>query len=214
MKLNVLERSCGDCMMCCKLLGISELRKHKDQWCPHARAKCGCQIYEDRPVECRNYECAWLQGAMTDADRPDKVGVVMDLVENLEGVMEVHITSDPQRPRALEQAENVSVYMMKLLHAGFAVVHKNGMRRDIFEVHERSEGDKVVKVTSFDCRVHEKAIREAGHPKIADRLIEVAGGILTQVECRDAEEEVIKAGLLELIESLITISFIPTKGIG
>jgi hypothetical protein len=41
-------------------LGIPELDKPKDSWCPNFAAGTGCRIYQDRPPSCRNFSCRWL----------------------------------------------------------------------------------------------------------------------------------------------------------
>jgi hypothetical protein len=40
-----------------------------------------CKIYPNRPKGCRDFICDWLKGQGTDADRPDKVGYVLDYTE-------------------------------------------------------------------------------------------------------------------------------------
>ena len=69
-------RSCGDCSACCTVLAINALGKPADTECKH---DCnGCVIYESRPDGCRSYRCAWLEGELSDGDRPDEVGLVVD----------------------------------------------------------------------------------------------------------------------------------------
>lgn len=54
-------RSCGDCSLCCKLLGIAELEKPAGKWCPHCDpGKARCRSYDDRPMTCRTFACGWL----------------------------------------------------------------------------------------------------------------------------------------------------------
>ncbi len=57
---QVTARSCGDCMMCCKLLSIEELEKPAGIWCRHARSGQGCGIYKDRPNACSHFLCEWM----------------------------------------------------------------------------------------------------------------------------------------------------------
>jgi len=42
------------------VLGIPELDKPKDSWCPNFAAGAGCRIYENRSPSCRNFACRWL----------------------------------------------------------------------------------------------------------------------------------------------------------
>ena len=40
-------KTCGDCGLCCKLLGIEAIKKAPGQWCGHFRKGVGgCGIYE------------------------------------------------------------------------------------------------------------------------------------------------------------------------
>lgn len=73
------SRSCGDCRLCCKVLGIHELAKEPGSWCRHA-CSSGCAIYESRPFECRSYVCSWLAGTFRDEDRPDRSRLVVHLL--------------------------------------------------------------------------------------------------------------------------------------
>jgi len=57
---------CGDCTLCCKLLGVRELAKPPMQWCQHCSIGVGCRIYERRPNECRNFDCLWLLNQTQD----------------------------------------------------------------------------------------------------------------------------------------------------
>lgn len=69
-------RSCGDCTACCHVLEVSGLRKPARQTCEHV-CETGCAIYQDRPGQCRDFECAWLQDRASrfrDSERPDKLG--------------------------------------------------------------------------------------------------------------------------------------------
>ena len=54
------ERSCGSCMMCCKLTHVTSLDKLAGSWCRYSKPTVGCQIYDTRPDECRNFMCQWL----------------------------------------------------------------------------------------------------------------------------------------------------------
>ena len=76
------ERSCGECTLCCTLLRVDELRKLGGTACAMLRAAPappGCGIYPRRPAICRAYACLWLTGALDEADRPDRLGAVLDV---------------------------------------------------------------------------------------------------------------------------------------
>ncbi len=46
----VITKSCGDCGLCCKLLGIEAIDKQPGRWCSHYKRVAGCGIYSDRPT--------------------------------------------------------------------------------------------------------------------------------------------------------------------
>ena len=77
-----ISRSCGTCTLCCKTYANHELKKPEATWCVHARKKAGCAIHDKRPVECRAFSCMWLMGMLPEDARPDKVGVVLDVMPN------------------------------------------------------------------------------------------------------------------------------------
>lgn len=56
------KRHCGDCALCCRVMGVPEVKKDWE-WCPHClpKRKYGaCTIYQDRPERCRDFHCQWL----------------------------------------------------------------------------------------------------------------------------------------------------------
>jgi hypothetical protein len=53
-------RHCGDCTLCCKVMAIEELDKPAGTWCRHCQPGRGCGTYDDRPGECREFNCLWL----------------------------------------------------------------------------------------------------------------------------------------------------------
>jgi hypothetical protein len=72
------QRECGTCTMCCKVMGIKEIAKPPGQWCPHCRPGKGCNIYLDRPRECRTFSCDWLQAeALGPEWKPEKSKIVL-----------------------------------------------------------------------------------------------------------------------------------------
>lgn len=67
--------------MCCLVLRVDEIGKLGGEACVHQRVKGGCAIHPTRPEVCRGYRCLWLGGALEDADRPDRLGAVLDLLQ-------------------------------------------------------------------------------------------------------------------------------------
>ena len=68
-------RGCGQCTVCCEVLEIPTIQKPKKTLCPNVCSK-GCSIYEDRPDECRTFQCLWSEGVTGDGQRPDRSGIM------------------------------------------------------------------------------------------------------------------------------------------
>jgi hypothetical protein len=60
MSASIPERACEDCTLCCKIMSIDELEKPVGSWCKHCNVGNGCKIYDERPAECRTFNCLWL----------------------------------------------------------------------------------------------------------------------------------------------------------
>jgi hypothetical protein len=92
-------RECGECSACCTLIAVPEIGKKENAPCPNAKKDEGCAIHESRPESCRAYSCLWLaEGSpeivpesrlrgkseiptlLRNMDRPDRVGVVVDVL--------------------------------------------------------------------------------------------------------------------------------------
>jgi hypothetical protein len=84
-------RQCGDCSLCCKVLGIPELDKPKDSWCPNFAAGAGCRIYQDRPPSCRDFICRWLTDSTMGPEW--KPSVCKMVIDSRPGLFVVH--ADP-----------------------------------------------------------------------------------------------------------------------
>lgn len=75
-------RTCGGCTACCTVMGVAEIGKGSWQRCD---LECGngCAAYLSRPPSCRDYSCLWLldpgQKVFRNMERPDRVGVVLDV---------------------------------------------------------------------------------------------------------------------------------------
>jgi hypothetical protein len=73
-------RSCGACSLCCTVLRVDELKKLGGVSCKHQCEGGGCAIHATRPSICRAYQCLWLSGGLTDDDRPDSLGAIVDIL--------------------------------------------------------------------------------------------------------------------------------------
>ena len=90
------RKQCGDCSLCCKVLGIPELQKPKDSWCPNFTAGIGCRIYDERPPSCRSFSCRWLTDlAMGPEWKPSICKMVVD---SRPGLFVVHVDPAVSQP--------------------------------------------------------------------------------------------------------------------
>src|SRR5262245_35961657 len=79
---NRVDKSCGSCTLCCKVVPVASLRKPRDTWCSHCNPKApkgkGCNIYAERPRECVEWDCLWRIDGDHSAPQPKQSGVVFD----------------------------------------------------------------------------------------------------------------------------------------
>jgi len=67
---------CGDCTLCCVVFPVKELKKTFNTPCS-LLCSTGCSIYNNRPKECSDYYCAWVQEDNVTVElRPDKCGIM------------------------------------------------------------------------------------------------------------------------------------------
>jgi hypothetical protein len=110
-----MSRVCGTCTLCCKLMGIRELDKPRGVWCAHCSPKSGCDIYPERPGECRDFVCAWLgDEGLGDEWKPDKSRMV--LVPDQQNNRYV-VYVDPAMPDIWKRAPYYDM-LMRLMHTG------------------------------------------------------------------------------------------------
>ena len=88
MTLPILQpKTCGECTMCCKIMGVPALDKAPGAWCGSCAIGSGCTRYKTRPQSCKDFACLWLQDKdMPEAYRPDKdykSGRIGDLLRKL-----------------------------------------------------------------------------------------------------------------------------------
>jgi len=96
--LLVPTRDCGDCTLCCKVMGIESLDKPPAIWCSHCKPAGGCAIYESRPQECRNFVCGYLRS--TTLDERWKPSFCKFVLAEGEDNTHLKIVVDPARPDA------------------------------------------------------------------------------------------------------------------
>ena len=90
------SRTCGDCSLCCKIMGVKQIDKPRNVWCRHCDVGVGCRIYEERPQTCRDYDCRYLiDPRLPEAWRPTTAKMVVN-----KDPTRVVIQVDPHRPDA------------------------------------------------------------------------------------------------------------------
>lgn len=80
------RHKCGECTACCHIVPVKEIDVRAWQGCPHECAT-GCSIYAARPTSCKIWNCQWLaEPGWDDKYRPDRCGVVVDVLPDTMGV--------------------------------------------------------------------------------------------------------------------------------
>ena len=95
-------RTCGDCGLCCKIMGVAAIGKPPRRWCAHYSKAGGCGIYAERPGACAAFNCTWLLAPNLGDDwKPNRAGFVMHS-EN--GGQRLIVECDPARPHDWRRA--------------------------------------------------------------------------------------------------------------
>lgn len=122
-------RSCGECSLCCKLPAVGSLGKPLWEWCKHCSTRMACDIYEDRPNDCRKYDCLWLANpAFPEELWPKRSKVVFEPLKLSRTVL---VLVDPDCPAAW-QKKQVLLAIDKLLTEGVSVVITQKRQATIF----------------------------------------------------------------------------------
>ena len=104
-------KTCGSCTMCCKLMGIAELKKPAWTECVHVAPGIGCRIYQDRPRSCRQFICGWLlDPGMGPELKPDKCRVIF----HQQSGQNIVATCDADHPNAWREP-NVLEFLRHLV---------------------------------------------------------------------------------------------------
>lgn len=80
-----MNRHCGSCTLCCRLLPVRALKKGHNTRCQH-QFSGGCRVYhkpaQGFPIECGLWSCRWLVDDVP-AHRPDRAHYVIDVMPDM-----------------------------------------------------------------------------------------------------------------------------------
>ena len=148
MKDDVQRRLCGDCCLCCKLMGVKELQKPPDKWCDLVQIGRGCSIYETRPESCKKFDCLWVLGLLPEELSPRKTRAVVWVApepHNGQETVIIHLDKD------YGEREEIRNLVEKCVAMDFRVIVVQGSRRrlitsdlggDLAELREELERSK------------------------------------------------------------------------
>jgi hypothetical protein len=116
------NRSCGPCTACCKPFAVPEVGKSDSDWCSHCTLTKGCEIYEIRPFACSEYSCVWLAGKGDETDRPDILGVMMDVEDGTISTKTFGYFHFHEIVRGKLHQPRIDFLVKSILRQGFVVV--------------------------------------------------------------------------------------------
>ncbi len=94
-------RSCENCTLCCKVLGIPELAKPRGQECTFCDTGRGCTIYGRRPEVCAEFYCSFLLSpALGEEWKPTTSHMVLGYIADADVII---IYTDPDHPGVWRQ---------------------------------------------------------------------------------------------------------------
>lgn len=125
--MSKLDRECGRCTLCCKVLAIKELDKPKGINCGLVQIGKGCGDYENRPPSCREFECLWLMGLLPNEFKPRITHMVGDATSDGNRIV-LHV--DPDYPNAADN-EPCRSLINQIVDRGIDVIIACGDRRSI-----------------------------------------------------------------------------------
>jgi hypothetical protein len=115
-----MERICGKCTLCCRILGIEAIGKAAGEWCRHCDIGRGCNIHDERPQSCRDFDCLYK----TDPALPEAWSPVLShlLLRMDHGGGRLMVFVDPVYPDAWTRAP----YHRQLRHMAAGLLPRHG----------------------------------------------------------------------------------------
>jgi hypothetical protein len=154
-------KACGDCGLCCKLIGVQALGKAQFSWCSHYRKTSGCGIYEARPDDCRAFICYWMHAPnLGDEWRPDRAGFVMHIAE---AGARLNVEVDPASPQAWRREPYYGMFTWAAQGASRGLTLLIWVGRRCFEMTPSGEVDRgMIRPPARERRVHALSAKVAG----------------------------------------------------
>lgn len=173
----MMQRHCGDCQLCCRLLPVRSplLDKNAGEKCKHQKFGVGCTVYRTgkMPFECGVWNCRWLVNDDTaDLRRPDRSHYVIDIMPDFvtaEGqpFEVVQIWVDPRYPDAHRDPALRAYLERRALEGKVALIRYNA--RDAFTLVAPSLCD--------DGQWHEVAGTSSGRTHTHAEIVDTLGDI-------------------------------------
>jgi hypothetical protein len=96
-----IQRQCGGCTLCCRLVPVKNLDKPANQRCVYQRTGKGCAVYDKLfkvSPSCVLWSCRWLvNNDAADLSRPDRSHYVIDIMPDF-----ITITENNKEPVNIE----------------------------------------------------------------------------------------------------------------
>lgn len=145
-----MNRNCGDCSLCCRLLPVRGIEKPANTRCQHQRHGKGCAVYgrvttplgaPRMPLECKLWSCRWLVDEGTgDFRRPDRSHYVLDVMPDFiiaqDGpdaekvrIEALQVWVDPSH-RDAHRDPALRAYLAKAGEAGIVAIIRYGSKED------------------------------------------------------------------------------------
>lgn len=106
---------CNGCGMCCYIPPIQKLNKEPSVWCEHYIQGKGCNDYDNRPEECRNYRCLYLDSQnLPDDIKPDNCGVIIEKYDDI-----FILVTEPYN---FDSWKNVTDFIGQVCKKGYSIV--------------------------------------------------------------------------------------------
>ena len=137
---------CGECTLCCKLLELHEIPSEIGVYCEKCIPCEGCTVHDNKPQECKDYQCMWTQMEHVSIDlRPDKCGIIFD-----------RVASDVITAR-LEEGKMINDLLMgqinHFINEGFSVLIFRGREMKHF-LNQNHTKNYVMEVVSDSAKLH------------------------------------------------------------